>query len=186
MSWVLEALDRYARSLQRDDDRHSTCGASDVGQCARKIYCDKNEGDPDYGVTRNPDFMSSWGATLRGVLIENYFMVPALREAYGDKFQRAGAEQKTLTLAYLSGTPDAIFADMPSDALAHLGVPALSGDGSLPAEFKSIDPRVALGAETGARLPMSNAARPHSRADASPPRILPARLRGRVVSRRGP
>jgi hypothetical protein len=146
MSWVLKAFDDYARSLQRqfDGDRFSTVGASDVGQCARKIYCSKNEGDPDYGVPRNPGHVDTWGAALRGTLIEHHFFVPAMRESYGDKFQRAGEQQKTLTSGFLSATPDGVLTGMPDDALAHLGVPSISGDGSLAIEVKTIDPRVEL------------------------------------------
>jgi hypothetical protein len=143
---VLGAFDDYARSLQRqfDGDRYSTCGGSDIGGCSRKIYCSKNDGDPDYGVPRNPGHVDTWGATLRGTLIEDHFVVPALRKIYGDKLQCAGEQQKTLTSGFLSATPDGIFVDMPDDALAHLGVPHLAGDGSLALEVKTTDPRVEI------------------------------------------
>jgi len=76
--------------------------------------------------------------------IEDHFLVPALRKSYGNKFQRAGEQQKTLTSGFLSATTDGILVGMPDDCLAHLGIPDIGGDRSLVIEFKSIDPRVEL------------------------------------------
>jgi hypothetical protein len=144
MSWVLAAVDAYARSLRREfGDRFSTIGGSDIGQCLRKIFCSKNEGGP-YEVPRNPGHADSWGATLRGVLIENHFAVPALRKAYGNRLRYAGAEQRTLESGFLSATPDGLLVDMPDDALAHLGTASIGGDNSLALEVKSNDPRISL------------------------------------------
>jgi hypothetical protein len=139
-------LSEYVRDRQRGkfDDRASTCGAADVGQCARKVYCTKNDGDPDYGVEPNPGFEESWGATFRGTLIEDHLLVPALRKRFRSEFQRAGRQQQTLVSGFLSATPDGLFPKMPHDCLAHLGVDDIGGDSSLLVEFKSIDPRVEL------------------------------------------
>src|SRR5262249_36409508 len=105
MSWILAAAADYACSLKRTfDDRGATCGASDIGQCARKIFCSKSEGTA-HEVPRNPDGADNWGATTRGVLIENNFAVPLLRKAFGDRLLYAGEQQKTLELGFLSATP---------------------------------------------------------------------------------
>jgi hypothetical protein len=146
---IAEALTSYACSHARIfEDRASTVGASDVGQCARKIFYMKNEGS-DFGVPRNPDFTESWGATTRGSVFEAHFLVPALRERYGDQLLFAGEQQETFALGFLSATPDALIIALELDALASLGIPNIGGDGSLVAEIKTIDPRAKL---DGARL----------------------------------
>jgi hypothetical protein len=139
------ALDRYARSHDRVfEDRANTVGASDVGRCARQVYYIKSEGDPDYGVPRNPGFAESWGATTRGRIFEDCFWVPALRAQYGERLQLAGEQQESLALGFLSATPDAVIVGLAGDVLAPLGVPDIGGDGSLALECKTIDPRARL------------------------------------------
>jgi hypothetical protein len=139
------ALDAYARSHGRVfEDRANTVGASDVGRCARQAFYLKNEGDPDYGAPRNPDFAESWGATMRGRIFEDCFWVPALRACYGERLLFAGEQQETFALGFLSATPDALTVGLASDALAPLGVADIGGDGSLVLECKTIDPRAKL------------------------------------------
>ena len=48
---IKQALDAYVDSTRRifPQDRSQTVGASEVGQCVRKIYWLKNEGDPYMG-----------------------------------------------------------------------------------------------------------------------------------------
>jgi hypothetical protein len=142
---ISEALDAYARAHARMfDDRANTVGASDVGRCARQTFYTKNEGDPDFGAPRNPDFAESWGATARGRLFEDCFWVPALRKRYGERLLYAGEQQQTFTLGFLSATPDALIVGLDSDVLTPLGVPDIGGDGSLVLECKTIDPRAKL------------------------------------------
>jgi hypothetical protein len=142
---IADALARYARSHARIfEDRANTVGGSDVGQCARKTFFTKNEGDPDCGAVRNPDFAESWGATTRGSIFEDHFAIPALRERYGERLLLAGNEQRTFAVGFLSATPDALVVALDPDVLAPLGVPDIGGDGSLVVEIKTIDPRARL------------------------------------------
>jgi hypothetical protein len=142
---IAEALDAYARSHARAfEGRQQTVGASDVGTCSRKVFYTKNEGDADYGVPRNPDFIDAWGARQRGATFEAAFWVPALRARYGKQLLFAGEQQETFTLGFLSGTPDGLLIALNKDVLAPLGVPDIGGDGSLIVEAKTIDPRARL------------------------------------------
>ena len=142
---IAEALAAYACALERSfDDRVNGVGASEIGQCARKVYFAKNAGDRVYGAASDEDFESAWGAALRGRLLEDHFWVLALRARYGDKLLYAGEAQQTLTSDFLSATPDGLLVDQPRAALAALGVPDIGGDGSVVVECKSIDPRARL------------------------------------------
>lgn len=142
---IAQALDAYVRSHARIfADRTSTVGASDVGQCSRKVFYSKNEGDPDYGAPRNPDFVDGWGASMRGRIFEECFWVPALRERYGERLLYAGERQQTFVLGFLSATPDALLIGLEPDVLAPLGVSDIGSDRSLVIECKTIDPRAKL------------------------------------------
>src|SRR5262249_27250299 len=111
---------------------------------ARKVFWRKNQDDPIYGAPRDPDWSDPWGATLRGDLIEQHFVEPALRAAFGAKLLYAGTEQQTLTNEFLSATPDGLVVDQPADALAYVGVPDLGPGRCFVTEIKSIDPRTSL------------------------------------------
>jgi hypothetical protein len=142
---IHEALTAYAKQTARVfEGRANTIGASDVGQCARKVFFQKNEGDPDCGAERNPDFVDGWGARQRGTTFENAFWAPALRARFGDRLLFAGEEQQTLTSGFVSGTPDGLVVGLEPDAAGSLGVPDIGGDGSLVVECKTIDPRARL------------------------------------------
>jgi hypothetical protein len=142
---INDALAAYAKSTARTfENRENTVGASEIGQCARKVYFAKNAGDPIYGAESDEDFADVWGARLRGQLFENYFWEPALRAHHGAKLLYAGADQKTLVCGFLSATPDGLLIEQPADALAGLGVNDIDGDASLVVECKTIDPRVKL------------------------------------------
>jgi hypothetical protein len=140
---IAEALAQYAKATARAfEGREHTVGASEVGQCARKIFFAKNAGDRVHGVASDEGYSDRWGATLRGRPIENCFWVPALRGRYGDKLLYAGGDQYTLISGFLSATPDGLILDQPRDALAALGIADIGGDGSIVVECKTIDPRV--------------------------------------------
>jgi hypothetical protein len=142
---IAEALASYAGLTARIfEGRASSVGASEIGQCSRKVFFAKNEGDPVYGVTSDVDYANPWGGALRGRLIEDHFWVPALQARYGDKLLYAGVAQTTLAWGFLSATPDGLLIDQPADALAALGVADISGDRSVVVECKSIDPRSKL------------------------------------------
>lgn len=142
---IADVLTTYAESNARVfKAREQTVGASDVGQCARKIFWLKNECDPVYGTARDPDFRDGWGARMRGTVFENYFWEPALRACFGKALLYAGSEQQTLVNEFLSATPDALLTGLPRDALAVLGVADIGGDRSLVVECKTADPRTNL------------------------------------------
>jgi hypothetical protein len=128
---LTEVLNEYAETIRsRFHDRENTVGASEIGQCARKIFFAKHA-----GTTTN-----NGGAALRGQLFEQHYWTPALRARFGEKLLFAGDDQRTLTAGPLSATPDGLLVGQAPDALAALGVPDIGGDGSIVVEGKSIDP----------------------------------------------
>jgi hypothetical protein len=135
-----EILAAYASSIHGPDaHRASTLGASEIGQCARKVFYLKRDGK------RDPGHVDGWGAALRGSVIERAFWLPALRARFGDNLKFAGDEQRQFKSGFISATPDALLTGVPSDILASLGVPDIDTD-CLLLECKSIDPRVKLDA----------------------------------------
>jgi hypothetical protein len=142
---IKSALDEYAAATARIfEDRSQTVGASEVGQCSRKIFWTKMEGDETYGAARDPEHVNGWGAVTRGTVYETHFWEPALRAKYRDKLLYAGADQTTLASGCLSATPDGPLVGLPRDALAALGAPDLGKRGELVVEAKTIDPRARL------------------------------------------
>ena len=142
---IKEALDAFARSTARVfSDRENTIGASEIGQCGRKVFFAKNSGDPFYNVTSDEDYNNPWGAALRGRLFEDHFWVPALRARFDGKLLHAGAEQVTLVSGFLSATPDGLLIDQPRDVLASLGIADIGESGCIVVECKTIDPRARL------------------------------------------
>jgi hypothetical protein len=128
---IREALDAHAHSLQRsfDHDRAQTVGASEVGQCARKIYWLKNADDPAYSAPQDEGYVEGWGARLRGQIFEDHFWVPAMRARFGSTLKFAGENQTTFASGFLSATPDGLVAT-PDDCFL--------------IECKTIDPRTKL------------------------------------------
>lgn len=139
------ALNQFAIDSARafQTDRSQTVGASEVGQCARKVFWTKNEDDPIFGAPRDPSYVDGWGARVRGSTYENHFWEPALRWQFGDNLKFAGTEQRTFISGFLSATPDGLLENLPDNALAHLGVPSIGGD-CIMAECKTADPRTNL------------------------------------------
>ena len=139
---IKQALDHYFASTNKSWqlERGLTVGASAVGGCARMTWFSKNEGDPDAKITRDPDYVESYGALVRGTVIEDHFWAPALKLVYGDKLLYAGSDQRTLVLDLLSATADALLTGQKSDALKHLGVEDIEGS-EIVLECKSLDSR---------------------------------------------
>ena len=141
---IRETLATYANATRNSDRRRaSTIGASEIGQCARKIFYAKNADDPIYAIRRDTDYVDGWGAQVRGATFEQSFWVPALRAKYGDRLKFAGDEQRSFESGFLSATPDALLTEAPADILAELGVPDIESDCVL-LEAKTVDPRVKL------------------------------------------
>lgn len=131
------ALDVYARSLKKEwkHDRTKTVGASEIGQCIRRIAFAKQQTPTDQ--------VENYGALIRGDVIENQFWYPALRAEYGDDLLYAGPDQQTFVSDTLSATPDGLLINQPRDLLKEFGIPDM-GSNELVVECKSIDPRVDL------------------------------------------
>lgn len=132
MSIVKDAVDSYVKANLKNmgpHDRTTTVGASEIGQCERKTWFNKAE-QTELASTfqRNPDYVDSWGARLRGDIVENHLLVPALRR-YNKGAKLLGKQQKTFVDGCISATPDCLI------------VPS-GGKGEFLIECKSIDPRV--------------------------------------------
>jgi hypothetical protein len=135
---IFEALSAYANDIHAPNaDRASMLGASEIGQCARKIFYVKRGGE------RDPGHVDSWGATLRGSVFERSFWLPALRARFGDRLKFAGDEQRQFRSGFLSAAPDALLIDAPANILAPLGISDIAAD-CLVLECKTVDPRVKL------------------------------------------
>ena len=124
---IREALHAYVVENQRafTHDRTKSIGASEIGQCARKLWFLKHRTDKD------PQHQDRWGASERGNLIELLWS-KALREFAGrGKLHFAGRYQRTFfdDSSPLSATPD--------------GLLELDGE-ELLLECKSIDPRARM------------------------------------------
>ena len=140
VSVIREAFNTHARYVPRrfKRSREKSVGASEIGQCARKIWYKKHDADYD------ADFIDGWGAAKRGKTFESRFFVPALRKHYGNKLLWAGSSQQRFTDKKLSATPDGLLIDQPRDALAELMVPDLGPSRCFAIECKTIDPRINL------------------------------------------
>ena len=140
MSIVKEAFNKHARYVRRGfkSDRQKTVGASEIGQCARKIWYHK------HGTGYDEDFADGWGAARRGTVFEKKFFLPAMRKQYGDKLLMAGGKQRRFVHKQLSATPDGILVDQPRNLLAGMMVPDIGPSRCVVIECKTIDPRINL------------------------------------------
>jgi hypothetical protein len=150
---IKDALDAYAATLDKvwAHDRSKTIGASEIGQCARRVWWEKRKlpvgtiveakGKPLMVVVPPRE---NYGAALRGTMIENYFWYPAMKKKFGADLKFAGPRgQKTLSDGRLSSTSDGLVVNQPPGALRHLGVKDIESD-CFAVECKTIDPRVNL------------------------------------------
>jgi hypothetical protein len=144
-------FDAYIAANQKTwaHDRSSTVGASEIFDCLRKVGAGKRY--KEWGLTPDEDFTENWGATERGNIIENNFVVPALTTQVpeGVTLQYAGGEQFTLVKDKNSATPDGLFTGLPAGHLQIIAggkvidIPDFT-EGCLGLEIKSIDPRAIL------------------------------------------
>lgn len=139
---INDILNAYAASVRRKfkHDRTQTVGASEIGQCARKTYWAKRS------TAHDESHVESWGALLRGTVMEDKFWVPAMRRKFKKDLLYAGSKQRTFAEGYLSATPDALVVNLKYDVLRHLGIKDIEGDCIL-IDCKSIDPRVNISKE---------------------------------------
>lgn len=141
MSIVKEAFDQHARVVRKGFNkkaREKTVGASEIGQCARKVWYLKHH------VESDPEHIDGWGAAKRGSVFESRFFVPAMRKRYGSKLLWAGSAQQRFVDKYLSATPDGLLIEQPRDLLAELMVPDIGPSRSVVIDCKTVDPRINL------------------------------------------
>lgn len=138
---IKEALHNYATATTKEwsHDRSQTIGASEIGQCARKVFWLKNEGDARYGAQRDPGYEDTWGARVRGTVMEDQFWFPAMQHQFGERLLFAGPDQRTLVSGFISATPDGLITEL--KAGEHLTLPAGT---CVTAECKTADPRTNL------------------------------------------
>lgn len=145
---IKEVLAEYAAKLNKEfsHDRSQTVGASEIGLCERRVYLTKqqlkralmaNAAKPP-AITET----GSWGAHVRGTIMEEQFWVPALRLKYGDRLSWIGRDQKSFAKDYLSATPDGVLIGVKNE-LREFGVKTVK-TGCVLVECKTIDPRVNL------------------------------------------
>lgn len=138
---IKEALHNFATANEKvwATDRSQTIGASEIGQCARKTFWMKNEGDPKYGAARDPEYVDNWGAKVRGTVMENELWVPAMRVQFGERLLFAGVEQQTLVSGFISATPDGLITELLEGEHS-----TLNAGTCVTAECKTADPRTNL------------------------------------------
>ena len=139
---IKQTLDAYASALNKiwSHDRASTVGASEVGQCARKIFWFKHENDSARRAERDVEYHDIWGARARGTVFEDAFWEPALRARFRDRLRLAGKDQKTFTDNFLSATPDGMIVNLTVEEKAAIGTQA----DCCMVECKTADPRTNL------------------------------------------
>lgn len=69
-----DVLDKWDAVNQKvwEFDRNDSVGASSVFGCHRQVFFDKS------GTEKDSDWEYSWGAFMRGNLVEDEFVVPAM------------------------------------------------------------------------------------------------------------
>jgi hypothetical protein len=127
-------------------DRSKTIGASEIGQCARKVWFEKKKGKSAYRADYHPPL----GAAFRGDILEDHYTTKVIAAAVAKQLGPpaeliwAGQENQMTIKAdawKLSATPDGLIINAPRNALANYGVEDILGD-CLLTEVKSFDPRI--------------------------------------------
>lgn len=131
-------------------DRSTTLGASEAFSCLRKAFFDKR--GSQFGYEPDADWEEDWGAITRGNLIENYHVVPAVRDHMptGVEMLYTGDDQETLVVGRTSATPDGLITGLPKGCKLSVkgGMQDIVIDDIITDcvvfEIKSIDPRANL------------------------------------------
>ncbi|MBT8410214.1 MAG: hypothetical protein KJP02_00260 [Octadecabacter sp.] len=110
-----EMFDAYAAERNRSwgHDRSQTVGASEVFTCLRQVWFDKL--GKEHGHEPDADYVDRWGATLRGSIIEDHFVVPAIAGHLpkGLEASHYGDDQVTFRIGRSSATPDCLITGFP-------------------------------------------------------------------------
>lgn len=145
---IKEAVHDYAAKLNKvfAHDRSLTVGASEIGLCERRVFCTKDQlRKAKLAKKTLPppiEMTGSWGASVRGTVMEEQFWVPAMRAKYGKRLAWIGRDQRTLALGNLSATPDGVLTGVRNE-LREFGIKTVKS-GCVLLECKTIDPRVTL------------------------------------------
>jgi hypothetical protein len=143
---IKSALDGYARSPAMERafliERSRTIGASEIGQCSRRIGWNKSTTPPERD--EDPERWDRWGARMRGTIMEDKFWVQAMKRRFRKKLLLSGKNQRTVHDRHLSATLDGLLVDVPRDILAPIGIPDIGESRCILVECKTIDPRVNL------------------------------------------
>ena len=120
--------DAFGRSWKHD--RSQTVGASEIGQCLRRVWFSKHGMERDNGV-------DTYGYRVRGSIYEDNFFVPALRAYYGKRLRWAGDGQRTFfdKESPLAATPDGLLREVTAAECAEWDFPLTE---SVVVECKSI------------------------------------------------
>lgn len=135
---LLSSMNRKSESKTwGGHDRSMTVGASEVGQCQRKLVYDKHNMEPDTG------FVQDLGAAERGNVLEEW-VVENLQHSLSDDIELLWATdegQNTLVdkESFQSATPDGLFTSEKMFDVSANGVQVTTN--CLYNEIKSIDPR---------------------------------------------
>jgi hypothetical protein len=117
---ITDALHAYGNAFGRSwaHDRAKSVGASEIGQCLRRVWYSK------HGTERDA-CADTYGYRVRGSVYEDGFFVPALRAYYGKRLRFAGGNQRTFfdQASPLSATPDGLLRDVTPAECAQWNIP---------------------------------------------------------------
>ena len=141
---VPKIMEDFAKSSHREwsHDRNKTLGASEVGQCLRKVWFGKHQGQSYHTWAQDKDWGENWGAMARGSFYEDNFWEPAMAagvEALGGQLLYSGENQTTLVDGNLSCTPDGLAVGLEQETFPEVK----NFNGQVVLECKTIDPRYA-------------------------------------------
>lgn len=132
-------------------DRSTTCGASEVFDCLRKLVFEKRH--EEFGYIPDDTSEDSWGGMQRGNILEDHYVAPALISqlpTLGLQLLFAGqSNQETVVVGRNSSTPDGLITGIPNGPVTiqygeHKIVLDDVQEGCIGLEIKSVDPRTNL------------------------------------------
>lgn len=145
-----QVFEDYIKSIEKTwhHDRSQSVGASEAFGCIRANFFKKR--GKELGFEPDPEYEMDWGPTERGNMIENHFVVPAMKFLpKGVELMFGGDAQTTLIKDRSSSTPDGLFTGIPKGPVTikyrdHvINLPEVDS-GCIGLEIKSIDPRAVL------------------------------------------
>jgi hypothetical protein len=147
-----DIFNRYIEANQKkwSHDRSLTVGASEIFDCERKSWFTKL--GKKHGFAPDEEYVEDWGAMERGNIIENNYVVPAVKHHMpeGVKVLYTGDDQETFVAGHNSATPDGLITGLPLGCSVRVKagtqdivIDNIKSD-CICLEIKSIDPRATL------------------------------------------